>query len=170
MKGKTSLTSIRCKILANPRSYYFTPQNITTEDDLVSWLEVTFPLFSTSDLAKVLLYYPASNASVNPNADWFATNGLTNVTAVTESPFATGQQQRANDIYAETTFVCPSYWMAEAFSDPPRVAYKYQYSIVPALHAQDVQAYFGPWGESLMPYQGRDFVNAFARAYFLDAT
>lgn len=48
------------------------------------------------------------------------------------------------NIYAETTFVCPSYWMAEAFSDLPRVSYKYQYSVVPALHGTDVSAYFGP--------------------------
>lgn len=142
--------------------YYFVPQNITTEQDLVEWLELTFPLFSTSDLAKILLYYPARNASVNSNADWFATNGLTPPTAITESPFATGQQQRANDIYAETTFVCPSYWLAEAFSNPPRTSYKYQYSVIPALHAADVVAYFGPWDGERPPYQGPDFVKAFA--------
>ena len=67
------------------------------------------------------------------------------------------------NIYAEQTFVCPAYWMAEAFSDPPRVAYKYQYSVIPGLHAQDVGAYFGPWGLNRAPYQGRDFVNAFSR-------
>lgn len=26
----------------------FVPQNITTEDDLVDWLKLTFPLFKTS--------------------------------------------------------------------------------------------------------------------------
>ena len=31
----------------------FTPQNIASEDDLVSWLQLTFPLFSTNDVAKV---------------------------------------------------------------------------------------------------------------------
>lgn len=142
--------------------YYFVPQNITTEQDLVTWLELTFPLFSTSDLAKVLLYYPARNVSVNPDADLYATDGLTkHPDAVTESPFSTGQQQRANDIYAETTFVCPSYWLAEAFSNPPRTSYKYQYSIIPALHGQDVSAYFGPYSE-VPPYQGPEFVKAFA--------
>lgn len=34
----------------------FTPQNITTEADLVAWLELTFPLFSNDDIAKILLY------------------------------------------------------------------------------------------------------------------
>lgn len=139
------------------------PQNITTEDDLVNWLKLTFPLFGDSDLAKVLLYYPSSNATDNPDAVWFATNGSSGATAVNESPFGTGQQQRANDIYAETTFVCPAYWMAEAFSDPPRSAYKYQYSIIPALHGQDVEAYFGPWGPLRPKYQSRDFEDAFTR-------
>ena len=135
------------------------PQNITTEDDLVSWLQLTFPLFGNSDIAKVLLYYSTSNASVDPNADEYATSGYTGATANNESVVATGQQQRANNIYAETTFVCPSYWLAEAFSNPPRESWKYQYSVIPALHGSDVSAYFGP--ES--PQQGPDFGKAFMR-------
>ena len=74
----------------------FVPQNITTENDLVSWLQLTFPMFSNSDIAKVLLYYPTTNASVNPNAVEYATSGYTGATANNESDVATGQQQRAN--------------------------------------------------------------------------
>ncbi len=74
----------------------FTPQNITTEADLITWLQLTFPLFTNSDIAKVLLYYPSTNASVNPNAVEYATNGYTGATAVNESDVGTGQQQRAN--------------------------------------------------------------------------
>lgn len=44
------------------------------------------------------------------------------------------------NIYAETTFVCPSYWMAGAYNDYGRTAYKYQYSVAPATHALDVAA------------------------------
>ncbi len=47
--------------------------------------------------------------------------------------------------------------MAEAFSNPPRVSYKYQYSVLPALHGTDVSAYFGPPS----PQQGPDFSRAF---------
>jgi hypothetical protein len=72
------------------------PQNITTEADLVSWLQLTFPLFSNSDVAKTLLYYSTSNTSVNPNADEYATNGMTGATANNESVVATGLQQTAN--------------------------------------------------------------------------
>lgn len=47
-------------------------------------------------------------------------------------------------MYAEVTFVCPSYWMAEAFSDKNRASYKYQHSIIPAVHGYDIFSYFGP--------------------------
>lgn len=35
----------------------FTPQNITTEDDLLACLHLTFPMFSNDDIVKILLYY-----------------------------------------------------------------------------------------------------------------
>lgn len=126
----------------------FVPQTITTEDDLVSWLRLTFPLFSNNDIAKVLLYYPSSNTT-DTTSPLFATSGDSGPTALNQSNVAVGQQQRANNIYAETTFVCPSYWLAEAFSDSSRgegKAYKYQYSVLPALHGYDVSGYFGPVG------------------------
>ena len=134
----------------------FAPQNITTEDDLVSWMQRTFPVFTTDDIAKILLYYPSSNASVDPNAAEYATLGYTGATAVNESQVGTGQQQRANDIYAETTFVCPAYWIAEAYTGE-RTSYKYQYSVPLGGHGEDALAYFGP----ARPEQGPDFVQAF---------
>jgi hypothetical protein len=36
----------------------FTPQNITTEDDLLAWLRLTFPLFSNDDMAKITPLLP----------------------------------------------------------------------------------------------------------------
>ena len=78
-------------------------------------------------------------------------------TALNQSTFGTGQQQRASNVYAETTFVCPSYWMAEAFTFPLRTSYKYQYSVVGAIHGVDYASYFGP----PLPNQGRDFNRAF---------
>lgn len=139
----------------------FTPQNITTEALLVAWLLLTFPMFSNDDIAKILYYYPSSNASVNANAPDFATLGYTGLTALNQSDVGTGQQQRADNIYAETTFVCPSYWMAEAFSDHGRKSYKYQYSVPAATHGSDPEAYFGP----ASPNQGPDFVLAFRQMW-----
>lgn len=123
----------------------FTPQNITSEDDLRSWLNNTFPLFAPGDIDKILLYYPSSNTS--ETGDEFSTNGYGSPTALNQSLVGTGQQQRANNIYAETTFVCPAYWMAEAYTPmtaTQRSSYKYQYSVPPALHGSDQNAYFLP--------------------------
>lgn len=74
----------------------FVPQNINTEDEYINYLRETFPLFDEDDIAKVLLYYPSTNASDNPNAPLFHTLGNTGPTAVNQSGVATGQQQRAN--------------------------------------------------------------------------
>jgi carboxylesterase type B len=135
----------------------FTPQTIKTEANLLAWLELTFPLFTNDDISKILQYYPSTNASVDPSAPLFATLGDSGPTALNQSSFGTGQQQRANNIYAETTFVCPSYWMAEAYSGNGRSSYKYQYSVPAAAHGQDVSAYFGPG----TPEQSSDFKFAF---------
>ena len=74
-------------------------------------------------------------------------------TALNQASLGTGQQQRADTIYAETTFVCPSYWQAEAYNDPAhgKYAYKYQYSVPPALHGEDVAAYFLPPAANVGP-------------------
>lgn len=142
----------------------FTPQNINTEDDLLAWLRLTFPLFSNNDIAKILYYYPSTNASVNPNDPEFATTGNSTPTALNQSSVGTGQQQRADNIYAETTFVCPSYWLTEAYSDNDLggQGYKYQYSVIPARHADEVNAWAN-WPGTL-PYS-YDFAVAFQRIY-----
>lgn len=97
----------------------------------------------------MLYYYASSNSTTNSTL--FATTGDTGPTAVNQSNVGTGQQQRANNIYAETTFVCPSYWLAEAYSDNnfgQGKAYKYQFSVLPATHGADVGGYFGRIGQS----------------------
>lgn len=74
----------------------FTPQNIVTEDDFVNFLRNTFPLFTIDDISRVLLYYPSTNASVDMSTPEFATSGNSTPTALNESTFGTGQQQRAD--------------------------------------------------------------------------
>ncbi|KAK4502914.1 hypothetical protein PRZ48_006341 [Zasmidium cellare] len=140
----------------------FVPQDIVSEDELVAWLRLAFPLFSNNDIAKVLYYYPSSNASTNPEAAVWATSGNNGSTALNQSSAATGQQQRAANIYAETTFVCPSYWLAEAFSNNEMggQSYKYQFSVPPALHGDDLHAFFYPLDDQ--PYTS-DFKIAFQR-------
>lgn len=61
------------------------------------------------------------------------------------------------NLYAESTFVCPSYWLAEAFTDKSRAAYRYQFSVPVAFHGIDLLGYFGP----AIPTYGPDFEKAF---------
>lgn len=74
----------------------FTPQNIVTEDDFVHFLQNTFPLFTHDNISQILQYYPSTNASTSNTTLKFATSGNSTPTAVNESTFGTGQQQRAD--------------------------------------------------------------------------
>lgn len=136
------------------------PKVINTIQDLVHYLRVILPMFDNNDIAKVLLYYPLNNASVDPNALDYATEGSFGPTTINESTAATGQQERAIAIYGETTFICPSYWLAEAYSDNGYggQGWKYQFSIPNAYHGADGAGYFS-WPDSFEYYNG-NFVRA----------
>ncbi|OBT45571.1 hypothetical protein VE00_03497 [Pseudogymnoascus sp. WSF 3629] len=135
----------------------FVPPTISTEADLVAWLHLEFPNVSNDDITQILAAYPSSSGPVNPNDPTFATTGLGPATAVNVSQVATGQQQRGNNIYAEATFVCPSYWLASAYTGNGRTAYKYQYSVPFGGHTDDLPAIFGP----AQPNHSDSFVAAF---------
>jgi hypothetical protein len=80
----------------------------------------------------------------------YDTLGTRDPTALNQSEFATGLQQTAFNIFAESAFDCPSYWLADAFSseasngisDQGKESWKYQYSVTPAYHGADLTAYF----------------------------
>lgn len=132
--------------------------NITTINQLVDYLQVTFPMLSNNDIAKVLLYYPTNNASVNSDDPTWATAGDSGPTTLNQSTAATGQMQRAIAIYGETTFICPSYWLAEAYSDNMNggKSWKYQFSIPNAYHGADGAGIFSwPYSAS---YFSPDYV------------
>lgn len=122
----------------------FVPPTINTTEDLRAWLHGAYPTFTDVDVSAVLSAYPSSDAPVGLSAPKFETSGTSPTTAINVSSLATGQQQRANNIYAEATFVCPSYWLNDAFTTHNRTSYHYQYSVPVALHGSDVTAYFGP--------------------------
>jgi hypothetical protein len=78
------------------------------------------------------------------DAPLFSTLGTHGPTALNQSEFGVGQQQRANNLYAETTFVCPAYWLANGYSsslNPNRKSWKYQFSVPPSEHGADLDAY-----------------------------
>ena len=135
----------------------FVPFNIKTADALTSFISLTYPSLSSSDLSRLQSIYPFPPPDFPANGTRFATTGVSPPTALTQSTFGTGYQQLALVIYAESTLVCPSYWLAEAFSSPlnqssvplpasqqGRKAWKSQYSVPSALHGDDQVAYFGP--------------------------
>ncbi|KAL1792518.1 hypothetical protein ACET3X_009025 [Alternaria dauci] len=70
----------------------FVPQDITSEDDFLTWLRNTLPEFTESDIVKLLRYYPIRNTANDSSADKFATNGVTGPSALDQSSLATGQQ------------------------------------------------------------------------------
>jgi carboxylesterase type B len=125
---------------------------------LQTWLQDAFPSVASTDFEAILTAYPPSNLT---NNDTFATAGLGPVTALDMSSFASGVQQRAYNIYAEATFVCPSYWLSGAFATKHRTAFHYQYSVPGALHGSDVTACFGP----ATPSQPRSFTTVFRQIW-----
>jgi carboxylesterase type B len=120
----------------------FTPQNITTEDQFISFVLTNYPRLSEHNLTNILELYAVPKHTSQVHAD---SNGLTPPFSTTNSNWAIGWQQAANNLYAETTFVCPSYWMADAFAGVPgKSAWKYQFSVPRSSHGADV----GPLTES----------------------
>jgi hypothetical protein len=119
-----------------------------------------FPNLSPSQRNSVLAANPNS-APTDPAGPRFETNGLTGPNSMQVSGGANGQQQRANNIHAEATFVCPAYWMADAYTSSTRSAYLYQWSTPFASHGSDVAAYFGPATENL----GAEITTAFRKIW-----
>ncbi|KAI3316587.1 alpha/beta-hydrolase [Xylariaceae sp. AK1471] len=114
----------------------FTPQNITTEDDFIAFVLTNYPRLSEQNLTSVLELYAVPGNASKVYAD---SDGLTPPFSTTNSNWGIGWQQAANNLYAETTFVCPSYWMADAFGGVEgRSSWKYQYSVPPSSHGADV--------------------------------
>ncbi len=74
----------------------------------------------------------------------FDSDGLNAPYATETSHAAVGWQQAANNLYAETTFVCPAYWLADAYSaavNPNakgKAAWRYQFSVTDAFHGMDI--------------------------------
>ncbi|KAF2029859.1 carboxylesterase type B, partial [Setomelanomma holmii] len=136
-------------------SFAFVPQEIKSKQDLQSWIDLVFPLFNRSNVDDLLSRYSTPDAQNELPKQ--ATSGNTGATALECSALATGYQQIANLIYAESTFVCPSYWLAEAYNAGDKKGYKMQYSVPIALHGYDGIALFG---NTKLPNQGADLVKA----------
>jgi len=98
------------------------------------------PAITAENITSILdLYHPTFNLTMK-----FETDGLSGATANDVSGIAVSYPQTMNNLIAEILFVCPSYWIASAFSEHGQAAYRYQYSVPMAGHTEDVYAYLGP--------------------------
>ena len=117
----------------------FVPQNISTDADVQSWATTTFPGLNNQTWAALQLAYP------DPS----------------QTSIYSSNQLRADLMYAESTFVCPAYWLVQAF--PTGNAWKYQFAVPPATHGLDTEYYFPAGG---VPPAGKGaFATAFTSAF-----
>ncbi|KAK8052345.1 carboxylesterase [Apiospora rasikravindrae] len=125
----------------------FTPQNVKTEEVFKELLLNNYPLLTTENITSILDFYGLPAEATEILAD---SNGQTPPFSTTNSEWGSGWQQVANNFYAEATFVCPSYWLAEAYTTKAgkgtdkgtAKAWRYQYSVSPASHGNDVAPAF----------------------------
>jgi carboxylesterase type B len=134
------------------------PLTTSTLSDFRSYINTTFPSFSSTDksLLETMYAFPGDTLSVNTNTTRFSTTGTDVPTALNMSEFATGNAQRLLNVYAEYAFVCPSYWAAGAFDQ----GWKYQFSVPPSYHGYDLQALW-----SGTPTPGASFKHAFRKIW-----
>lgn len=118
----------------------FTPQNVTSKEEFIGFVLTSYPRLSEKNITNILELYAVPENSSRIYAD---SDGLTPPFSTTNSNWAVGWQQAANNLYAETTFVCPSYWMADAFAGTRgRSSWKYQFSVPISAHGADVTPLF----------------------------
>ncbi|KAL3435060.1 Alpha/Beta hydrolase protein [Aspergillus tetrazonus] len=105
-------------------------------------INLTFPHLTAHDKAALNRVYETETTEPGNSGIRFDTLGDEGPTALNQSEMATGLQQTAFNIFAETSFDCPAQWLAETYSIGSRKAWKYQYSATPAYHGADLGAYF----------------------------
>jgi carboxylesterase type B len=134
------------------------PPTTLTLQDFRTYINTTFPRFSTSEKSAIEAQYSYAGDTkpADPSDPLFATSGISLPSAVNQSTFGTGQQQRVFAVFGEYAFVCPSYWAASAFP----VAWKYQFSAPPSYHGYDLQALW-----SGTPTPGASFKHAFRKIW-----
>ncbi|KAH6629131.1 carboxylesterase type B [Boeremia exigua] len=152
LNGLTHLTSN-----AAEEGPAYVPQSITTQTSLDAWKSLVFPLFTPTDLALLAQHYPTS-----PPISRYPTPGTSHPTALDTSATASGHQQTANLIYAESTFICSSHWLAHAYTTYRAGGYKFQVSTPVALHGVDDTAVFD---NKPSPIYGRAYVRAVQRLW-----
>lgn len=120
----------------------FVIQDIKTEADFKAMIRLDYPLLSAENISAIMKLYKIPE-TITEESPKFDSNGLAPPYATAVSHLATGWMQAARNLYAETTFVCTSYWLAAAYADTinPNAAgkksWRYQYSTPDAIHGAD---------------------------------
>ncbi|KAF2121291.1 Alpha/Beta hydrolase protein [Lophiotrema nucula] len=135
------------------------PPTAKTLQAFRDYIDLTYPLLTNGDKAALEAQYSyiGDDHDTDLSAPLYETPGTSYPTAVNQSGFATGQQQRLFNVFAESTFDCPSYWLASAFPQ----AWKYQFSVPPAYHGADLTAY---WSKNAAT-PGMGFKHAFQKIW-----
>ncbi|KAJ5519882.1 CAZyme family CE10 [Penicillium fimorum] len=116
---------------------------VNSTASFLSYVHSAFPLLSSGDYSRLLDLYEVKDSSPENTGPRYDTLGDSGPTALNQSEMATGLQQTVFNIYAESSFDCPSYWLADAFAGGnTKESWKYQYSITPSYHGADLSAYF----------------------------
>ncbi|KAI1136243.1 alpha/beta-hydrolase [Hypoxylon sp. FL0543] len=131
------LNGIRILSSNNPNEgVYFTPQGITTEEDFTGFLLNNYPKLTEDNITNILALYAVPENSSNILVE---TDGENPPYSTTNSEWAVGWQQAANNLYAETTFICPSYWLADGYAKKKGgKAWHHQFSVPPGQHGLDL--------------------------------
>jgi len=118
---------------------YFVPNNITTADRFLAFIRLNWPGLSPAALESVLKAYSFPD-TITASYPKFDTDGLHPPFATSVSGAAVAWQQAAYNLYGENTFVCPAYWLADAYTGrgPNKKAWRYQVSTPNAFHGVDV--------------------------------
>ncbi|KKK25582.1 hypothetical protein AOCH_000074 [Aspergillus ochraceoroseus] len=116
--------------------------NVVSREAFANYISSTFPRLTEEDKFLLNEIYLTRDSQPSDDGPRFDTLGDCGPTALNQSEMATGLQQTVFNIFAESTFDCSAQWLAEAFSEGPHSAWKYQYSVTPAYHGADLAAYF----------------------------
>ncbi|KAK4446929.1 Alpha/Beta hydrolase protein [Podospora aff. communis PSN243] len=117
---------------------FFVSLNITTQSDFETYVHHSFPRVAAKDMTAILSAYSVPTGFTSPK---FNTDGLHPPFATHVSSTAVGWQQAAINLYAEATFVCPSYWLGTAYESngsDGKKAWRYQFSVPEAYHSLDL--------------------------------
>ncbi|KAI1104358.1 alpha/beta-hydrolase [Jackrogersella minutella] len=115
----------------------FTPQTIRNESDFKSFILDNYPLLSDENVTNILALYSIPD---NTSRILINSNGVNPPYSTTNSGWAFGWQQAAINLYAEATFACPSYWMADGYAKKKGAkSWHYQFSVPPGQHGLDLE-------------------------------